>query len=145
MLRVLIDADNVAARRLAPVLALLTEVLDEVRTTASGRPGALAGLDWGPETELIATAGWQRADAALAAAYVPTVDPLLLASGDGDFALMATRHPGAVLVVSGAPSRRLRDATTVVDPALEGVEPIRLWLRSNGVRLQRAAGRRPPM
>ncbi len=133
MVRVLVDADNVAPRRLQPVLTALGDVTDPVELTASGRPEALARLTWPAAAELIATAGWQRADLALAEAYTPTDDPLVLISGDGDFGLLASRHPGPVLVISGAASGRLRDATTVVDPATEGIEPIRDWLRANGV------------
>jgi hypothetical protein len=33
-----------------------------------------------------------------------------------------------VLVISGAASSRLRDGTTVVDPATEGTAPIVSWL-----------------
>jgi hypothetical protein len=135
VLRVLVDADNVAPARLSPVLVLLGHVSDEVQLTASGRAGALARLDWPEHAECIATSGWQRADLALAEAYVPSDDPLVLVSGDGDFGLLASRHPGPVLVVSGAASGRLRDGTTVVDPAAEGVEPIRAWLRHHGVAL----------
>jgi hypothetical protein len=145
MLRVLVDADNVAPPRLTPVLQLLEDVTDPVRLTASGRQQALTRLDWPDHAELIATAGWQRADLALAAAYLPTTDPLVLVTGDGDFALLASRHPGPVLVVSGAASARLKDGTTVVDPAAEGTAPIRAWLAHHGVGLaQRADGRRPP-
>jgi hypothetical protein len=78
--------------------------------------------------QLLEHSGWQQADLALAAAYSPSIDPLLLITGDGDFALLATRHPGPVLVVSGAPSSRLRLGTTVVDPAADGVQPISQWL-----------------
>ena len=74
-------------------------------------------------------AGWQRADLALAEAYVPSTDPLVLITGDGDFGLLATRHPGPVLVISGAASERLRGGTTVVDPATDGTAPIDAWLR----------------
>ena len=144
MLRVLVDADNVSPPRLIPVLALLAEV-GEVQMTASGRRSALSRLRWPADTELLPSAGWQRADLALAAAYRPSEDPLVLVSGDGDFALLATRHPGPVLVISGAASGRLRDGTTVVDPATEGTAPIRAWLANHGVELgQRGAGRRPP-
>ena len=146
MLRVLVDADNVPPPRLSPVLTLLAEVrVDEMHLTASGRSTALARLDWPADAELIASSGWQRADLALAAAYRPSDDPLVLVSGDGDFALLATRHPGPVLVVSGAASGRLRDGTTVVDPATEGTAPIRAWLARHGIDVaQRGAGRRPP-
>ncbi|MCU1657645.1 MAG: hypothetical protein JWO57_2301 [Pseudonocardiales bacterium] len=133
MLRVLVDADNVAARRLRPVLTLLGAVTDGMQLTASGRQPALDALDWPDGAELLPHSGWQRADLALAEAYSPADEPLILVSGDGDFGLLAARHPGAVLVVSGSPSGRLRDTATVVDPATDGVEPIREWLRANGV------------
>lgn len=143
VLQVLVDADNVAPPRLAPVLALLAEIPD-VRITASGRAGALRRLTWPPGATLLPHAGWQRADLALAEAYRPDAEPLVLVSGDGDFGLLASRHPGPVLVVSGAASGRLRDGTTVVDPAAEGVAPIRNWLRHHGIEDQCGAGRRPP-
>lgn len=73
-------------------------------------------------------AGWQRADVALARAYEPRHGPLLLVSGDGDFALLAARHPGPVLVVSEAPSARLRAAAPVVDPVHDGLDTLRGWL-----------------
>jgi hypothetical protein len=144
---VLVDADNVGPPRLAPVLALLARVEGAVELSASGRPQALEGLRWPAGAELLPTSGWQRADLALAAAYRPSTDPLVLVSGDGDFGLLASRHPGPVLVISGAASGRLRDATTVVDPATEGVAPVVAWLGHHGVRVsepQRGAGRRPP-
>jgi hypothetical protein len=112
----------------APVLALLAELGIEARVVASGSPVALARFQWPPGTELLAHRGSQQADLALVAAYSPTGDPLVLVSGDGDFGLLATRHPGPVLVISGAASGRLRDGTTVLDPALDGVAPIRAWL-----------------
>jgi hypothetical protein len=128
MLRVLIDADNVAPRRVQPVLDLLVDEPD-VRITASGRSAALDRLDLPDGAEALVHAGWQRADVALAEAYEPTSDPLVLVTGDGDFGLLAGRHPGPVLVISGAASGRLRDGTTVVDPATEGTAPILAWLR----------------
>ena len=126
MLRVLVDADNVVPRRVEPVLALLTDV--PVRITASGRGEALARVSWPAGTELLEHAGWQRADLALADAYSPAAEPLVLITGDGDFGLLASRHPGPVLVISGAASARLRDGTTVVDPALDGLAPVEAWL-----------------
>jgi hypothetical protein len=128
VLRVLIDADNVAPARVRPVLELLAELGTPARITVSGRRGALDRLVWPTGSELLAHAGWQQADLALAEAYTPSDDPLLLITGDGDFGLLANRHPGPVLVVSGAPSGRLRDGATVVDPAADGVAPIRAWL-----------------
>jgi hypothetical protein len=130
VLRVLVDADNVVPRRVEPVLALLTD-LPDVRITASGRRQALARVSWPAGTELLEHAGWQRADLALADAYSPAAEPLVLITGDGDFGLLASRHPGPVLVISGAPSGRLRDRTTVVDPALEGLAPVRTWLAAH--------------
>jgi hypothetical protein len=134
VLRVLVDADNLASRRLQPVLDLLATITSPVSITASGRPAALDRLRWPENAELIASAGWQRADASLAESYFPSADPLLLITGDGDFALLADRHPGPVLVVSGAASGRLRVGTTVVDPATDGVAPISTWLAAHGAR-----------
>jgi hypothetical protein len=133
VLTVLVDADNVAPPRLQPVLDLLGTITAPVQITASGRPGALDRLRWPEVAELIASAGWQRADASLAESYVPSPDPLLLITGDGDFGLMAERHPGPVLVISGAASGRLRNGTTVVDPATDGLAPISAWLTAQGV------------
>ncbi len=127
----LVDADNVTARRLQPVLDLLVERAVAARIVASGRPGVLRRVRWPAGTELRGAAGWQRADLALADAYVPDAYPLLLVSGDGDFGLLATRHPGPVLVVSGAASTRLREGTTVVDPAADGVATIEHWLAAH--------------
>ncbi len=143
LLRVLVDADNVAPPRLQPVLDLLGGILagapsapgaaDAVRITASGRRQALNRLRWPAGTELLEHEGWQRADLALAAAYSPADVPLLLVTGDGDFALLSARHPGDVLVVSGAASGRLREHATVVDPATEGSAPIAAWLATHGI------------
>jgi hypothetical protein len=126
--QVLVDADNVVPRRLQPVLDLLVERVVPARIVASGRAAVLRRLRWRAGTDLRSAAGWQRADLALADAYVPNADPLLLVSGDGDFGLLATRHPGPVLVVSGAASGRLREGTTVVDPAADGLATIEHWL-----------------
>ena len=131
VLQVLVDADNVAPPRLLPVLVLLEEMAN-TRLVASGRPEALDAVDWPPQAQLLPSTGWQRADVALAQAYQPSTAPLLLVTGDGDFGLLAARHAGPVLVVSGAPSGRLRDHAVVVDPAIDGVEPIRQWLIATG-------------
>ena len=135
----LVDADNVAPPRLQPVLDLLDELIGglpdagAVRITASGRRQALERLRWPAGTELLEHEGWQRADLALAGAYSPAAVPLLLVTGDGDFGLLAARHPGDVLVVSGAASGRLRDHAVVVDPAADGVAPIAAWLAAHGL------------
>jgi hypothetical protein len=130
VLQVLIDADNVLPRRIRPVLDLLAELGTHIQVTVSGRQHALDQLSWPDGAKLLAHAGWQQADLALAGAYSPSDDPLMLISGDGDFGLLATRHPGPVLVVSGAASNRLRPGALVVDPAADGVAPIRAWLVS---------------
>jgi hypothetical protein len=138
-LQVLVDADNVAPPRLQPVLDLLSALLGDdpvptdIRVTASGRRVALDRLSWPAGTRLLEHEGWQRADVALAEAYSPDEQPLILVTGDGDFALLAARHPGDVLVVSGAASGRLRDHAVVVDPATEGTAPIAAWLSAHGM------------
>ena len=128
MLQVLIDADNVVPQRIRPVLAVLEELGTAVQVTVSGRPQVLDRTAWPDGSRLLPHAGWQQADLALAEAYSPSAGPLLLITGDGDFGLLASRHPGEVLVVSGAASGRLRDGTLVVDPAAEGTDRIRAWL-----------------
>jgi hypothetical protein len=129
---VLVDADNVFPTRLQPVLDLLGTVMDtaatRVRIIAAGHSRAMRRLTWPAGAELHDAQGWQQADLVLAQEYVPDARALILITGDGDFGLLASRHPGPVLVVSGSPSSRLRDVGTVVDPAVEGTEPIRAWL-----------------
>lgn len=137
----LVDADNVVPARIVPVFAAIDEVFAgssggvapgrlEVRIVVSGRPAALRRIEWPVDAEVLAHEGWQRADLALATAYVPSSDALVLVTGDGDFGLLAARHPGPVLVVSGAASGRLRDSGTVLDPAVTGAAPILDWLRA---------------
>jgi hypothetical protein len=128
VLQVLVDADNVPPARLLPLLALLPPGGHDVRLVVSGRDAALAAVRWPDYAEVVPATGWQRADAVLAAAYRPGTGPLVVVSGDGDFALLAARHAGPVLVVSEAASARLRDSATVVDPVQDGVVPLRQWL-----------------
>jgi hypothetical protein len=118
--------------RVQPVVDVLARV-PGVRIVVSGRAEALAPVSWPPGAVLEPWSGWQRADLALARAYRPSADPLVLITGDGDFGLLAARHPGAVLVISGAASTALRNAATVVDPATDGVEPVRAWLSAVGL------------
>lgn len=132
MLQVLVDADNVLPARVQPVVDLLGRV-PGVRTIVSGRASALELVSWPAGAVVEPWSGWQRADLALARAYRPDRCPLVLVSGDGDFGLLAARHPGPVLVVSGAASTALHDAATVVDPAVVGLEPVRGWLEAVGV------------
>jgi hypothetical protein len=131
---VLVDADNLDAARLRLVAVELGRAGAEVaaRTVVAGRPAKLARVDWPAGADVRDASGWQTADAALAAAYVVDDAPLVLVTGDGDFALLAARHPGPVLVVgvSGATSARLREHATVVDPVHDGVERLRSWLGS---------------
>lgn len=122
-----------SASRLQPVLDALGRLADPVRLVASGRQSALDALTWPPGARLLAHAGWQSADIALASAYSPDDQPLLLATGDGDFGLLASRHAGAVLVISSAPSGRLRDVGTVLDPAVDGIAPVTSWLAAVGI------------
>lgn len=129
-MQVLIDADNVAVARIASVLAALAALAPEARLVVSGRPEALEQTPWPSGSVRLPASGWQRADMQLAEAYQPDREPLVLVTGDGDFALLAARHGGPVLVVSGAASRRLAETATVTDPALHGEGPIRAWLDS---------------
>jgi hypothetical protein len=134
MLQVLVDADNVLPARVQPVVDLLGAV-PGARMVATGRAPALAQVAWPSRAAVEVEAGWQRADLALARAYRPSEDPLVLITGDGDFGLLAARHPGPVLVVSGAASNALRAVATVVDPATVGMGPVRAWLEAVGVRI----------
>lgn len=126
--QVLIDADNIAPARLRVLLDALVELAPAAAITTAGRAAALERTTWPERARQIVAAGWQRADLALAEVYRRDGDPLVLASGDGDFGLLASGHPGPVLVVSGAPSYQLLRGTTVVDPALEGPQRLRDWL-----------------
>ena len=131
MLQVLVDADNVPSGRLQSLLDALVDALagaDELSFTVAGHADAVGALDWPSLATVIEAEGWQRADIVLAAAYLPVDGPLVIASGDGDFGLLATRHPGPVLVVSEAAAGRLRDVATVIDPVHDGAAAIRNWL-----------------
>lgn len=130
----LVDADNLGATRLQPVLDLLARLPETaVQLTGSGRRAALRRVRWPAGAQLLEHSGWQRADLALAQEYLPDTEPLLLVTGDGDFALLAARHPGPVLVVSGTASGRLREHAPVVDPAVDGIAPIASWLAALGI------------
>lgn len=126
MLQVLVDADNLHRTRLAALLSALPEY---AAITAAGSPRVLAAVVWPSRTALLPRTGWQRADLELAGAYRPDDGPLVLATGDGDFAQLGRRHAGHVLVVSDAPSAHLRAVGTVLDPVHEGPEAVRTWIR----------------
>jgi hypothetical protein len=125
VLQVLVDADNLHPARLA---ALLRAVPADAVITAAGARTALDRLQWPPGTQLLPRVGWQRADLDLAAAYQPDDGPLILATGDGDFAQLGRRHVGHVLVVSDSPSAHLRSVGTVLDPVHDGPDAVRHWL-----------------
>jgi hypothetical protein len=128
VLQVLVDADNVDQFRTKALFDALAGAPAEV--VVAGHPRALARYDWPADATVVQAAGWQRADLVLAEAYRPSDDPLVLVSGDGDFGLLVGRHGGPVLVVSEAASSRLSGhQVTVVDPVVEGVEPLRQWIR----------------
>jgi hypothetical protein len=128
VLQVLVDADNVPPARLIPLLDRLPSDPARVRLVVSGRPAALARVAWPDHAEVVPSTGWQRADVVLAMAYRPREGPLVLVSGDGDFAQLVRRHPGPVLVVSSAPAGGLRDAATAIDPVHDGPDALRHWL-----------------
>lgn len=125
MIQVLVDADNLSVPRLRALLRVLP--LDEVELVVAGSPRALAVVAWPRVARVTAVEGWQEADAVLARAYRPGPHPLVLASGDGDFAHLAVGHDGPVLVVSDRPAGRLRDAGAVVDPVTDGLNALRHW------------------
>jgi hypothetical protein len=127
--QVLVDADNLDVGRLRLIAPELAGV---ARVVIAGHPARLSHVDWPADADVRPASGWQGADAVLAQAYVPDDEPLVLVTGDGDFALLAGRHPGPVLVVgiSSATSGRLRRGAgvTVVDPVHDGLERLRAWL-----------------
>jgi hypothetical protein len=125
VLQVLVDADNLHPARLSALLLALPE---DTVVIAAGSSHALQRVRWSSGATLLPRSGWQRADLELAAAYQPDEGPLILASGDGDFAQLGRRHGGHVLVVSDAPSAQLRSVGTVLDPVHDGAAAIRRWV-----------------
>ncbi|PZS32871.1 MAG: hypothetical protein DLM61_06135 [Pseudonocardiales bacterium] len=91
--QVLIDADNLDVPRLRLLVAAL-EAAPSGHVVIAGAPAALEALDWPPQAQVLPASGWQGADIVLARAYRTDDRPLLLATGDGDFAQLARRHPG---------------------------------------------------
>lgn len=125
MIQILVDADNLSAARIRAFLRAVP--LDEVDMVAAGSPRALAGVQWPEAARVLEVEGWQQADLALVEAHRAGPDPLVLVTGDGDFAMLAATHPGPVLVVSDRPAFRLRSAGTVVDPVVDGLDAVRHW------------------
>ena len=124
-MQVLIDADNLTAPRLKALLRTIPR--DEAEIIVAGSPLALSAVTWPRSARIIEVEGWQQADLALVDAYRNGGHPLVLASGDGDFAMLAANHRGDVLIVSDKPSSRLRDVGTVVDPISDGLNALRHW------------------
>lgn len=125
MIQILVDADNVNAARLQAFLRAVP--MDEAEIVVAGNPRALAAVVWPPSAIVRAVQGWQQADLDLIAAYRHGPDPLVLVTGDGDFSMLAATHPGPVLVISDRPASRLREAGTVVDPVIDGLDAVRRW------------------
>ena len=127
---VLVDADNLDVPRLRLLVAAL-DVAPSADIVVAGAPEALEAIDWPPQAQVFPASGWQGADLLLARTYRAEDRPLLLATGDGDFAQLARRHPGPVLLVSGTSSRS-RALTgpriTPTDPAADGGAALRSWI-----------------
>jgi hypothetical protein len=129
-MQVLVDADNLDVPRLRLLVAVLraTSCTDVV---VAGAPAVLDAVDWPVHTQLLPATGWQGADLLLARAYRAEHQPLLLATGDGDFAQLARRHPGSVLLV-GSTANRSHNLTAPhiipTDPALDGGAQLQAWL-----------------
>lgn len=132
--QVLVDADNLDVPRLRLLAAALEAALEASPSTdvvVAGAPAALDALDWPPAAQVLPASGWQSADLLLARTYRADDRPLLLATGDGDFAQLARRHPGPVLLVSGTSSRSrafIGPRISTTDPAADGGAQLRSWL-----------------
>ncbi|HKR52001.1 MAG TPA: hypothetical protein VJT72_20970 [Pseudonocardiaceae bacterium] len=131
--QVLVDADNLDVPRLR-LLVVALETGPTADVIVAGAPAVLNALDWPSAAQVLPASGWQGADLLLARAYRADDRPLLLATGDGDFAQLARRHPGPVLLVGGMSSRSRaftgpRIVTT--DPASDGGAQLRSWLEQS--------------
>jgi hypothetical protein len=129
-MQVLVDADNIDVPRLRLLVAAL-HAASCANVVVAGAPAVLDAVDWPPHTQLLPATGWQGADLLLARAYRAEHQPLLLATGDGDFAQLARRHPGPVLLVSSAANRSHNLTAPNIfpsDPALDGGAQLRAWL-----------------
>jgi hypothetical protein len=125
LIQVLIDADNLSAPRIRAFLSAMPS--DEVEVIVAGSGRALSGVQWPARATVLEVEGWQQADLALVAAHRAGPQPLVLVTGDGDFAMLAATHPGPVLVISDRPASRLRAAGTVIDPVVDGLDAVRRW------------------
>jgi hypothetical protein len=135
--QVLVDADNLDVPRLRLLVAALEAVLEaspSAQVVVVGAPAALDALDWPSGAQVLPASGWQSADLLLARAYRADERPLLLATGDGDFAQLARRHPGPVLLVSGMSSRSrafIGPRISTTDPASDGGAQLRSWVEQS--------------
>jgi histidine triad (HIT) family protein len=128
--QILVDADNLDVPRLRLLITAL-DAASGADIVVAGAQSALQTVDWPPQARVLPASGWQGADLLLARAYRADDRPLLLASGDGDFAQLARRHPGPVLLVGGTSSRSRAftgPRITTTDPALDGGAELRSWL-----------------
>lgn len=125
MIQILVDADNLSAPRLRALLRAIP--LDESDVFVAGSPRALAAVEWPSSARVVQIEGWQRADMLLVESYRAGDDPLVLVSGDGDFAGVVRGHGGPVLVVSDRPASGLRGVGSVLDPVIDGVDALRSW------------------
>ncbi|MDP9431596.1 MAG: hypothetical protein M3P91_02435 [Actinomycetota bacterium] len=129
MQQILVDADNFPRRELAAVLQWLAAAgVPDEDMVVSGRRQALKCVDWPAGAALTEASGWQHADLVLASAYRPDRGLLVIVSGDGDFAHLAGRHAGPVLVVSASPAAALRAVATVLHPATDSADDLSRWL-----------------
>jgi hypothetical protein len=127
---VLVDADNLDIPRLRLLVAALTAA-SCADVVVAGAPAAVEAIDWPPQAQVLPATGWQGADLLLASAYRADNQPLLLATGDGDFAQLARRHPGPVLLVSSTSNRSQAftgPRITRTDPALDAGAQLRAWI-----------------
>jgi hypothetical protein len=134
LVQVIVDADNLDVPRLRLLVDALA-VISGADVVVAGAPAALEAVDWPLHAQVLPATGWQGADLLLAHAYHAKAQPLLLATGDGDFAQLARRHPGPVLLVSSTSNRSHNLAApniTPTDPALDGGAQLRAWLARAG-------------
>jgi hypothetical protein len=138
LMQVLVDADNLDVPRLR-LLVVALEAAPSAEVVVAGAPAALEAIDWPARAQVLPATGWQGADLLLARAYRAEDRPLLLATGDGDFAQLARRHPGPVLLVSST-SNRSRALTaphiTPTDPAADAGAQLRRWLSTREWRCE---------
>ena len=117
-MQVLLDVDNLDTPRLRLLLAAL-EAVPSAQVVAAGAAPALEAIDWPPWVRVLLAIGWQGADVLLARAYHADDQPLLLATGDGDFVQLARRHRARSCSSAGRRAARVRS------PARGSPQPIR--------------------